>query len=214
MIDRRGPFGIRPATPEDRAALSMVCLRTGDAGEDATGKEDDPELLGLIYAVPYQVGAPEFAFVIEDSGGVCGYVLGAADTMAFQRFMNDEWFPPIRARLRDPGADAGLWNGSDWGRRVVHEGWSLPPVDLARYPAHGHIDLLPRAQGRGLGRRAMEVMLGALGAQGVPGIHLGLSARNGKALGFYERIGFRVADPPGILDDTIFVVKALGRAVM
>ena len=48
----------------------MVCLKTGDAGQDATAREDDPQLLGLIFAIPYQVLEPDFAFVIDGPNGV------------------------------------------------------------------------------------------------------------------------------------------------
>ena len=57
VLDFGGGYRLRAALAEDHAALCMVCLKTGDSGKDATGREDDPDLLGLIYAVPYQVRA-------------------------------------------------------------------------------------------------------------------------------------------------------------
>jgi ribosomal protein S18 acetylase RimI-like enzyme len=191
---------IRQATAADHAALSMVCLKTGDSGADATDREDDPRLLGLVYALPYQVGAPEFAFVTEDDDGVCGYVLGALDTRAFHRFLTEEWFPVVGAGLRDPGPDEGLWRGSDWLRRAILEPEGLPPVDLGLYPAHGHIDLLPRAQGRGAGARAMAHLMGRLARAGAAGMHLGVSDVNARALGFYAHLGFdEIARAPGVV---------------
>ena len=41
-------FSLRQATAADHSDLAMVCLKTGDAGKDATGLEDDTQLLGLI----------------------------------------------------------------------------------------------------------------------------------------------------------------------
>src|SRR5690606_2058664 len=49
-----GGFSLRKAQWSDYGALNRVCLLTGDSGKDASGREDDPDLLGLIYAVPYQ----------------------------------------------------------------------------------------------------------------------------------------------------------------
>ncbi len=181
---------IRPATVGDHATLSRICLETGDSGADATGKEDDPDLLGIVYAVPYQVVAPEFAFVVEDEAGPCGYVLGAADTVAFQRFLAETWFPPVAARVKDPGPDPARWRGSDWLRHTIHHPGGLPPVDLRAYPAHGHIDLLTRAQGRGVGGPALRHLMAALVRAGVPGVHLGVSPLNHRALRFYAREGF------------------------
>ncbi|EAR51055.1 hypothetical protein OG2516_04134 [Oceanicola granulosus HTCC2516] len=182
---------IRRATAADHGDLCRVCLLTGDSGRDASSREDDPTLLGMIYAVPYQVGAPDFAFVLEDAEGVCGYLLGAPDTLSFQHFLEKEWLPPLRAGLTDPGPDPAAWQGSDWARDAIHRPPALPPIDLAAYPAHGHIDLLPRAQGRGVGSRAMDHLEAALAAAGAPGMHLQVSPENPRALGFYEHRGFR-----------------------
>jgi ribosomal protein S18 acetylase RimI-like enzyme len=53
-----------------------------------------------------------------------------------------------------------------------------------------HIDLLDRAQGRGVGRQMMERIMDTLRRRGSPGVHLGVSVRNDPALGFYRKIGF------------------------
>ena len=73
--------------------------------------------------------------------------------------------------------------------RSIHAGHPAHP-DLGAYPAHLHIDLLPVAQGHGLGRKLIETFLNQLRTLGVPAVHLGVSALNPRAIGFYERIGF------------------------
>ena len=80
-----GGYVLRRALTEDHPAINLVCLRTGDSGRDATAREDDPDLLGLIYSVPYQVLEPDFAFVVEGPNGVCGYIFGTPDSAAFLR---------------------------------------------------------------------------------------------------------------------------------
>lgn len=191
------PFALRPATPADHAALSRICLLTGDAGQDATAKMDDPQALGLVYALPYQVFSPDFAFVAEDGDGVAAYVLGTPDTLAMHRWLDQLWYPPLRARMTDPGPDAARWQGSDWVRRQIFAP-ALPPVDLARFPAHLHINLLPRAQGHGLGRALMARLIAALATTGAPGLHLGAAAGNQRAIGFYRHLGFaEAATTPG-----------------
>lgn len=202
-------FEIRPATFADHVVLSQICLQTGAAGEDATGNEDDPELLGLIYALPYQVFAPDFSFVVEDKDGVCGYVLGTPDTAGFEQRLDEEWFPPLRLRLRDPGADRQKWRGSDWARHHIHHPPRLMRPELLAYPAHGHIDLLPSVRGHGIGRHAMEHLMTQLAAAGASGMHLGVAPGNDRAIGFYERLGFARLDPHGVVDDTLYMVRGL-----
>jgi ribosomal protein S18 acetylase RimI-like enzyme len=64
----------------------------------------------------------------------------------------------------------------------------IPEAD--DYPAHLHIDLLPRLQGQGMGRRLIETLIAALRERGIPGLHLGLDAANTSARAFYDRLGF------------------------
>ena len=200
---------LRQARFEDHAALKHVCLLTGDSGNDASGIEDNPDLLGLIYAVPYQVFEPEYAFVVEDADGVCGYAFGAPDTAAFERRINSGWFPDIARTLSDPGPDESVWTGSDWARRHIHHPPALVYPALDAFPAHGHIDLLERARGRGMGRKAMERVLHRLAKAGCPGVHLGVAPDNDRALAFYGKLGFERFDDPSLPQDTVYVVRGL-----
>ena len=202
-------FHIRRATRADHDDLKHICLMTGDAGDDATGKEDDPDLLGLVFTLPYQIFEPDFAFVIENGRGVCGYVLGAPDTGRFMAQMTHDWFPSLRPRYRDPGADRGRWRGSDWLRHEIHHPATEPLAELGPYPAHGHIDLLPVARGRGVGRRAMTHLMDRLREAGAPGLHLGVNARNTRALRFYTKLDFEPVDPPGMIGDTLYLARRL-----
>lgn len=209
MADDDSGFVIRKAQARDHKALSLICLATADSGADASHFPDDPALPGLYFALPYQVYEPDFAFVVQDAQGICGYVLGAPDSRGFAAVMESDWLPPLRARIAAPGPAAD-WVHFDWLRDLIHRPPALPPIDLGRYPAHGHIDLLPRAQGRGVGALAMQTMMQALATDGVPGIHLGVSPRNPRAMHFYGKLGFRHLDPPGIWNDTIYMARALG----
>src|SRR2546430_13446667 len=46
------------------------------------------------------------------------------------------------------------------------------PEPYTDYPSHMHIDLLPRAQGRGFGRRMMDDLMTKLRGRGSRGVHL------------------------------------------
>ena len=182
-------FVIRPYNPADLPALYRICLRTGAHGADATPLYRDPDLLGHYYAAPYAILEPALCFLLTANSESCGYILGTRNTAAFNARAEREWFPTLRTRLpvpatADTSPDAALL-------RLIHAGYSLHP-DLVDYPAHLHIDLLPRAQGHGLGRQLIEHFLDALRTEGVPAVHLGVSENNPGAIAFYERLGFHL----------------------
>src|SRR5437763_410326 len=96
MILNAGAHFIRPATPQDETALFEICLRTAASGEDASDLYGDPRLPGYIWAVPYGQFEPDFAFMLDGPTGPVGYVLAAADTAAFERRLETEWWPRVR----------------------------------------------------------------------------------------------------------------------
>src|SRR5690606_3988954 len=110
----------RKAHLGDMPAVYRVCLRTGDAGRDATAREDDPDALGHMFIGPYLVLEPQFAFVLDGPNGVAGYIMGALDTPGFYLRMERDWLAPIRRRIPDPGLDESRWTGSDWVRHLIH----------------------------------------------------------------------------------------------
>jgi ribosomal protein S18 acetylase RimI-like enzyme len=209
VLDFEHGYSVRWARWADYQALNRICLLTGDAGNDATAREDDPDLLGLIYAVPYQVYSPAFSFVVQGPDGVCGYVLGTPDSAAFYDRLRHEWFPPLAARVRDPGPDEEQWRGSDWARYAIHHPELIYPAVLREYPAHGHIDLLAEARGRGIGTACMRLLMEQLKAAGAKGMHLQVSPRNRGAIRFYETLGFSRLEHGSLPRETVFMVTRL-----
>ncbi|WP_412028790.1 GNAT family N-acetyltransferase [Deinococcus yunweiensis] len=183
---------IRPARESDRAALYSICLETGDSGEDATPLYADPLLLGHVYAGPYLSHAPDFAFVLEDDQGVGGYVIGTPDSFTFEDTLEREWWPGLRAQYPDPARIPPDQRTRDERiTALLYHPPRTPDTLLTDYPAHLHIDLLPRVQGGGNGRRLMVTLLDALRDAGVRGVHLGVGDRNTRAQGFYRHLGFQ-----------------------
>jgi ribosomal protein S18 acetylase RimI-like enzyme len=185
------PFNLRRCEPGDEDAVYEVCLRTGDDGRDARDLFDDPQALGHIFVGPYLKLEPELAFVLEDPQGICGYLLGALDSKKYYAAYRSRWLPPLRSRYAEPTGDQAHWTRT---QRIVYEYyhphiWLPDPYES--YPSHLHIDLLPRAQGRGLGRNMMKVLLDELAARGSAGVHLGVGAGNARAQAFYKKLGFR-----------------------
>ncbi|HEY8950281.1 MAG TPA: GNAT family N-acetyltransferase [Rhizomicrobium sp.] len=179
---------IRPMRREDRDAVYEICLKTGDAGQDATALYRDPELLGHLYAGSYAALEPESGFILEDEDGAGGYILGAFDTYAFEKRLEEEWWPSLRARYSD--ADA-LPEPDRHLVQSIHKPWRTPRRITGPYPSHLHIDLLPRFQGKGWGRRMMDHWLAVMRERGSTGAHLGVGMRNERAVKFYLRYGFQ-----------------------
>ncbi len=191
---------MRPVRPGDLEDLYRICLLTADAGEDATRLYSDPKLPGHIWAAPYAVFEPSLAFVAQDSEGVGGYVVAALDTTAFEQRLEQEWWPDLRARYPEPSAETadGMSEAERQAVRNIHHPWRGRADLLQDYPSHLHIDLVPRMQGRGAGRRLIEALAAALRAQGSRGLHLFVGDRNQRAQGFYRHVGFSELPIPGV----------------
>ena len=186
---------VRPYRAEDLPALYDICLKTGDNGADASGQYTDRMIIGEIFAAPYAVLQPDCAFVAEDDAGVAGYILGTPDTRAFEARLEAEWWPDLRARYPDT-ADVPVFkrNREQWDAYYIHHPPANPQACVEAAPAHLHIDLLPRLQGRGMGKALMDAFLDRVGGRA----HLGCQAPNLRAQRFYARYGFRRLDgvPP------------------
>jgi len=180
---------IRPFHPVDLPGLYRLCLLTGDAGGDATRLYRNPDLLGHVYAGPYPVADPGLTWVLADEHGIGGYVVATADSMELGRWLDAHWWPTLRAqypRVPDPGDGT-----QDHALIERIHAWTVTPEPyFAEFPAHLHIDLAPRLQGQGWGRRLIGTLADALRGRGVRGLHLGVSERNTGAIAFYERLGF------------------------
>jgi len=192
------PAVIRPYRPGDRDAVYDICVRTGHEGGDARHLYPDAlELLPDIFAGPYAALEPGLAFVVDDGGGrAVGYIVGAADTAVFAARFREEWLPKVEHRYPRPADDPRTPTEQMIG--LLHNPERMIVPELAGYPAHLHIDLLPEYQRAGHGRELMWTLLDALARGGVPAVHLGMVTANTAARAFYDRVGFHeiaVPDP-------------------
>lgn len=183
---------IRLARAEDEAGAYYVCLKTGDFGKDGEPYyREDPDALGRIFVGPYLAYEPGLSLILEDDQGVCGYALGALDSRAFFARYEKEWRQDLIARFPMPTGSADHWTRA----QLVHSWYHHPdytmPEPHDEYPSHMHIDLLVRAQGRGYGRRMLEMVMDTLRQRGSPGAYLGVSTKNTAAQGFYLKLGFK-----------------------
>lgn len=210
---------IRPYDSADLDSLYEISLTTGHAGSDATALYTDGRLMGHIYSAPYAVLEPELALVVADDQGVAGFAAGTHDTETWLRRLEAEWWPRLRALYEDPG-EVLLPDWSPDRRRafMIHHPVRTPREVVERYPAHMHLNLAPRIQGRGIGGRLFQEWLGAATARGVGAIHIGTNCANTRAIAFWSRQGFEILPPPmGTPDRTIWMgrsrrAEATGRS--
>ena len=180
---------LRPYRPGDLDALYEICLVTGDAGKDATALHNDRKAIGHLYSAPYGVIEPEHVFVAEDEQGVAGYVVGAHDTDAFDARLKREWWPALREHYARV-AEADLTAADRLRIAAIREPGSNPADIVARYPAHIHMNLLPRLRGQRIGTGLLRLWIEQAKEAGVSGIHLGASATNTGGIAFWTRSGF------------------------
>jgi GNAT superfamily N-acetyltransferase len=187
---------IRNARPDDLEAIYEISLLTGEAGQDASALYRDRKMIGHIYSAPYVTLSPETSFVVEDTDGVAGYVVGPYDTPVFEDCLEREWWPALRARYPAPQGDPEGWNADQRRSFTIHNPQRAFAARAAEFPAHIHMNMLPRLQGQGLGTRLLDRWMTSARQAGVKGVHLGTNAGNIGGQRFWASRGFeRLAQP-------------------
>ena len=185
-------FSIRSYKSADTSAAYEICLKTGNSGQDATHLFSDPLVLGHIYVGPYMEFEPQSVFILEDDQGPCGYIMGVLDSQTYYQWMHSEWLPKIRVDYKKPTGNPDTWDETEKITNLLFH-----PVSqrlLPDFPAHLHIDLLSRAQGKGQGKLMMDRFIDYLRYNKIPGVHLELSSSNDRAFNFYRKYGMQELD--------------------
>ena len=187
---------IRPYRADDLEALYAISLATGNAGTDASALYRDSRLIGHIYSAPYAVLAPELVIVVEDAGGVAGFAAGALDTEAWQKQLEQCWWPKLRREYPAPDAsEKERWTADARRAAMIHFPEGAPASVLKDYPAHLHLNLLPRSQGAGIGAKLLRAWFDLIARRGVTAIHVGVNRANARATRFWVRAGFHDVTP-------------------
>ena len=185
---------LRPFRPGDLDALYAISLATGHQGGDASALYRDPTLMGAIYSAPYAVLAPRLVIVAEMDGDVVGYAVGTADTAAFEARLEHDWWPALRAHHTAPDpARHDTWTADERRIHAFYHPAAAPRSILPDFPAHMHMNLLPQAQGKGVGTALLTRWLEGLQREtdAVRGVHVGANKQNARACHFWQARGFQ-----------------------
>lgn len=186
---------IRPYAPRDRERVRLIVFETGYMGDPVDWLWRDRESFADLFTKYYTDREPESLFVAESDGNVVGYLTGCVDSSrALGSSMRESLRIIGRGALFRPGLAAFFWRSIF---DIVRDRGTSEDVLLdARWPAHLHIDLLPEARGRGVGRRLIGCWFARLRELGSRGVHLGTFAENRNAIGFFEACGFERCGAP------------------
>jgi GNAT superfamily N-acetyltransferase len=205
-------ISIRPCELKDTDSLYAICLATGDGGQDAKHLYTDGRMLGHIYAAPYAALTPVTCFVAEMEGNVVGFVVGTLDTIVFETMLETAWWPALRTLYPNPPPEtAKNWSADERQCALIHNPTKSPLALVAQYPAHLHMNLLPEAQGQGVGTSLLKTWLSKAAELGATSVHIGASPKNLKAIGFWQTQGFTSLDH--LIPDTSSPTGMFGRKI-
>ncbi|MGZ5910822.1 MAG: GNAT family N-acetyltransferase [Reyranella sp.] len=183
---------IRSFQAQDLGSLFAISLATGLAGSDASRIYDDPRVMGQIYSAPYALLEPDLALVVEDGQGVAGFAVGTVDTSWWERKLDAEWWPSLRPQYVDPAGTPEASRTPDQRRAfMIHHPTPTPSAVSRKYPAHLHLNLLARLQGRGVGSMLFEAWLALAKDHGAKALHVAVNRANERAIRFWARQAFR-----------------------
>lgn len=203
-------FAIRTFRSGDLDALYLISLATGHEGGNASHLYSDPKLIGHIYSAPYALLEPRLALVVEDDEGIAGFAVGTPDTRKWQERLESEWWPKLRRQYADPASrPASEWSADQRRAYAIHHPQRAPQQVVELYPAHLHLNLLDRIQGRGAGKILFSEWMALASQQGVGATHVGINSANTRAVRFWSKRGF---DRVKLADDGASRTIWMGRS--
>jgi GNAT superfamily N-acetyltransferase len=205
---------IRLFEPPDLEACYAISLATGLEGGDASHLYRDPKMMGHIYVAPYALQEPALALVVEDGDGVAGFAVGTTDTASWEARLERAWWPALRARYADSADIAPADRTPDQRRAfLIHHPAKTPAAVAEKYPAHLHMNLLPRVQRRGVGSTLLETWLERAASVGAHDLHVGVNRGNGGAIRFWASRRFKALTVPSHVDErTLWMGRAYCEA--
>lgn len=168
-------FRIRELRKQDKEEVVQVCISAGSQ----EFRENDmlQSAMVEVFCNYYVEHETQDCFVaVNEKDHVIGYILCAPD---YQR-----WVSKFSQAYLENSVNPIV-------PHIGKESIRILEAHSEEYPAHLHIDLLPEAQGQGLGKKLLKKLIEHLSELEVKGLLLNVSLENEGAIRFYERFGFK-----------------------
>ncbi len=166
---------IRAYKEKDIENLRTICHETATAKEFVENKE----LVCTLYCDYYYEQEPENIFVaVTKEDEAVGYIICAEDYKKFFSTFNKNYLSKVKKLSKAKALEQRF----------------MPLMYCKvkkKYPAHLHINLLPPAQGKGMGRKLIDTLCKHLAEKGVKGLSLTVGGDNKGAIAFYKKLGFK-----------------------
>jgi ribosomal protein S18 acetylase RimI-like enzyme len=187
---------IRPFEERERAELRELFGRAGEGAPTASiwGHEESE---ADVYLTPYMDLEPESLFVAVEDGELVGYLAGCLDTARLPSESDrlNRAITKHRLFLRRKPAAFFARAVLDMAISAVRRAPTAGEFDDPRWPAHLHINVLPRVRGAGVAAALMDRWLKVLRETGSRGCHLQTLVENSRAVRFFARMGFEKYGP-------------------
>jgi GNAT superfamily N-acetyltransferase len=175
-------------------------------GDPVADQFADRDAFAHLFSTWYVDHRPDCAWIVDDgTGRAVGYLIGSADA---PRRGGPEGARHMATFALLHGIGRGVFvrrGTAPFLRRAagdLREDRSVmaAAVDVRRFPAELHINLLPVVRGRGFGGELVRTWFDRLRSLGVPGVRLGTFGENTGAIAFFrsqgfEPVGDRVPNP-------------------
>jgi ribosomal protein S18 acetylase RimI-like enzyme len=206
---------IRTFEEKDRDELRELFGRAGQGAPTASiwGHEESE---ADVYLTPYMDLEPQSVFVAVGDGALVGYLTGCLDTSTLpsEGARISQAITKYRLFLRREPAAFFVRAMLDMAIAAIRRAPTAGEFDDPRWPAHLHINVLPHVRGTGVAPALMNRWLRVLRETGFRGCHLQTLVENGRAVRFFERMGFEKHGPTPLVPGLRYQGKHVHQQTM
>ncbi|XP_051883632.1 protein O-GlcNAcase-like [Pristis pectinata] len=170
-------YAIRPYFPKDEASVYKICKEMYDDEMDGDTMSDQPDIIGDSLVGGLLTLSPDYCFVLEDEGSICGYALGTVDVKPYARKCKVSWIPAMREKYVKPEANKELSEEQKMMLSFHEEQQGLPENFLATFPSLIKVDVHSKVTDPSVAKRSR-------------GAFCEVKPNDRRGLEFYSKLGF------------------------